>query len=382
MADRIKLTPAELMSQAAQMRSLEDEFSSLFGGVVSELNKVNGNWSVNLAHNFASKITSAQTKFSHISQMLLDGAKVAEHSARTFESVDSALANLYSGTVDAASAVTNAAGNMVNSVVDAFGNINWTAVGDFFKDQWGNLKEDAKDAGDVLAWIEGKYDELPREAQGVLTVIGKWVVPGSLRKAYTATSEILQGEFTLESAWKLGKYIAKENKYISATMEAIEYTFETGNARYDEMYNEMKDQLLEGDILGVAIDGAEGFVDTIIGGTVECLGGMAGGIVDGAIGKIPVVGNVIDEGFKYITGKITGGEEYSVGDLIDGTGKLVSKGLDKVTDVVTDATDVVTDMVTDGFKAAGKVAAEGAKAAGKALSSGAKKVGSWLGSLF
>ena len=379
MADRIKLTPAELMSQAAQMRSLEDEFSSLFGGVVSELNKVNGNWSVNLAHNFASKITSAQTKFSHISQMLLDGAKVAEHSARTFESVDSALANLYSGTVDGISGAGSAVVNAVNSAMDA---INWSAVGDFFKDQWNDLKEDAKDAGDILGWIEGKYDELPREAQGVLTVIGKWVVPGSLRKAYTATSEILQGEFTLESAWKLGKYIVKENKYISATMEAIEYTFETGNARYDEMYNEMKDQLLEGDILGVAIDGAEGFVDTIIGGTVECLGGMAGGIVDGAIGKIPVVGNVIDEGFKYITGKITGGEEYSVGDLIDGTGKLVSEGLDKVTDVVTDATDVVTDMVTDGFKAAGKVAAEGAKAAGKALTSGAKKVGSFLGKLF
>jgi toxin secretion/phage lysis holin len=68
----------------------------------------------------------------------------------------------------------------------------------------------------------------------------------------------------------------------------------------------MKDQLMEGDLLGVAMDGAEGFIDTIIGGSIECLGGMAGGMVDGAIGKIPVVGNVIDEGTKYITGLITG----------------------------------------------------------------------------
>ena len=400
MADRIKLTPAELMTQASQMRTLEEEFSTLFSSVVVELNKVNGNWSPNLAHNFVGKITSAQTKFTHISQMLLDGAKVAEHSARSFESVDSALAKLYSGTADAISGAGNAVSGAVNSVVNAVDNINWSAVGDFFKEQWNGLKEDAKDAGDFLAWIEGKYDELPREAQGVLTVIGKWVLPGSLRKAYTATSEILQGEFTAESAWKLAKYIVKENKYISATMEAIEYTYETGAARYDEMYEEMKDQLLEGDLMGVAMDGAEGFIDTIIGGSIECLGGMAGGMVDGAIGKIPVVGNVIDEGTKYITGLITGGEEYSLGDLVDAGGKAISEGLDTVTDVITDTTDVITSGITegakvvggaivDGAKAAGEVAkaagdaiADGVKAAGKAAGKTLDKVGSFIGNLF
>jgi len=351
LAERIKLTPAELMSQAMQMRTLEEEFSTLFSGVVTELNKVNGNWSPNLAHNFASKITSAQTKFTHISQMLLDGAKVAEHSARSFESVDSALAKLYSGVSDAVSGAGSAVSGAASYVAGAVDNINWSAFGDFFKDQWNDLKQDAQDAGDFLAWIEENYGNMPREAQGVCNVIIDLVIPGSLKKAYGATSDILQGEFTAESGWGLLKYVCSQNPYVSGTLNAIEYTFTTGLEREAEMNASIEAQLQEGDILGVVMEGAEGFVDTIIGGSVECLAGLAGGAVDGFIGSVPVVGNIIDEGSKYITGMLTGGEEYSIGDLVNEGGKAISAGIDAATDVITDVTDVVTSGLTKGAKA-------------------------------
>lgn len=92
MAEKIRITPAELQTQATEMRSLESEFSALFSAVTSELSKVNINWSSNLAHNFEGKIKSAQNSFSQITQELINGAKVADTCATTFESVDSLLA--------------------------------------------------------------------------------------------------------------------------------------------------------------------------------------------------------------------------------------------------------------------------------------------------
>ena len=98
MGERIKITPAELQAQAVEMKTLEGEFSSLFSGVSSDLKKLNTNWSPNLSHNFEGKINSAQKSFTQITQELMNGAKVADTCAVTFESVDSLLAkNGYSG---------------------------------------------------------------------------------------------------------------------------------------------------------------------------------------------------------------------------------------------------------------------------------------------
>lgn len=96
MSEKIKLTPSELQGQATEMKSLESEYSSLFGSVSSELNKVNLNWSANLAHNFKGKINSSNKSFTQITQELMNGAKVADTCAVTFESVDSQLAKVYS----------------------------------------------------------------------------------------------------------------------------------------------------------------------------------------------------------------------------------------------------------------------------------------------
>lgn len=96
-SQKIQLTPSELRGLASQMVSLSDEYNSLFDNVISELNRVNGNWSANLANNFAGKITSAQGKFKHIPDMLASGAAVANLSANNYEDTDSLLTKVIAG---------------------------------------------------------------------------------------------------------------------------------------------------------------------------------------------------------------------------------------------------------------------------------------------
>lgn len=96
-SSRIKLTPNELKGQASQMLALGNEFEQLFDGVVSDLNSVNRNWSANLANNFTGKITSAQGRFKHISDMLASGAAVANLSANNYEEADSLLTKVVGG---------------------------------------------------------------------------------------------------------------------------------------------------------------------------------------------------------------------------------------------------------------------------------------------
>ena len=95
-SQKIQLTPSELQQQASQMASLSDEYNQLFDGVLSDLNSVNGNWSPNLANNFAGKITSAQNKFKYIPDILTSGAAVANLAAINYENTDSLMAKVIS----------------------------------------------------------------------------------------------------------------------------------------------------------------------------------------------------------------------------------------------------------------------------------------------
>ena len=100
MAGKIQLTPAELLAQSAEMLALEQEFASLFQKTESLLGQVNSDWSANLANNFAGKITSAQKACTSIINMLDGGAKIAETSANTMDSVDQLLGKLFNGDGD------------------------------------------------------------------------------------------------------------------------------------------------------------------------------------------------------------------------------------------------------------------------------------------
>lgn len=121
---KIQLTPAELKAQAAQMEALSTEYDALFGNVVTELRSVNGNWSPNLAHNFSGKITSAQNKFRHITDMLSEGAKAANAGATAFENTDKVLSILYKTGIDVSSfpgGVASAVMNTALGIADSIG---------------------------------------------------------------------------------------------------------------------------------------------------------------------------------------------------------------------------------------------------------------------
>ena len=327
MADKIKITPAELQAQAVEMKNLEGDFSALFSGVSSDLEKVNSNWSPNLSHNFEGKINSAQKSFTQITQELMNGAKVADTCAVTFHSVDAELSKIYGtggeGTAKAAASFWGVA-----------------------KEELASILKDAKSAGEVLARIEQWYENLPREVKIAVNI----AVPGALEKAYEFTSDLVQGDFTLENVWDVAKAATKKSPYISATFEVIEYVFDNeGKARRIEFETEVEDQIMEGDILGALLDTTEGLIDIVAGGTVECSLAVLGGMVDAYISKID--GGILEEGMKYLTGMITpDGEEYSLGDLVGAGGEAIAAGLDFGTDVITDITDVVTSGITSGLK--------------------------------
>ena len=119
MSSKIQLTPAELLSQSAEMKSLQAEYDGLFGSVGGLLADINRSWSPNLSNNFSGKIASAKNSFSDLLGLLSQGADIAADSARTYESVDNLLARVINGG-DAAAAVKTAAPAAASSDDDGF----------------------------------------------------------------------------------------------------------------------------------------------------------------------------------------------------------------------------------------------------------------------
>lgn len=353
MADMIKLTPEELQAQAAEMKALEKEYTSLFSNVSSELGKVNSNWSPNLSNNFTGKIRSAQNRFMYITEELNNGAKVADSCAITFRSVDSELAKIYStdtGVLPKAVSggeTTQAKESILMGYVE-----DLAATGDAFAwfEDW--LEEHVSPEDEI--YIDYALDLFEEIFEKVLDgeTCGEEVISGwkTLTKAYSFVSDLAQGELEPDSVLDLGKAIAKgKNAYLYTGFDAVSYALDKGSARLDEMEAEMLEQLKEGDVLGTVIDGAEGFIDTIIGGVTECTFNLAGVEVDRAIGKIPILGNALNAKTKLVTNELFG-EAMSIGDCVKEVGQGLSDGIDWTTDVLTAATDIVTDGITNGVK--------------------------------
>lgn len=230
-------------------------------------------------------------------------------------------------------------------------NSNWDEV----KGSSNKLFDDMRDAGDALNWLEGYYDKMPDLVSHAIEV----ALPDELIDAYTLTKGILQHDLTLEEGWDVAKNMLSQKLNVAVFCESLDYTFKNGKEREEEMQRQVTEQIKEGDILGAAIDGAEGFVDTILGGSVEVLGKATGTIVDNLMedadylaGDIKVFKH-LNQYVEYWTGVVgfNEGEGYSIGGIIGAAGEGLAEGIDKTTDFITDATDVVTDAVTDGAKA-------------------------------
>lgn len=220
-------------------------------------------------------------------------------------------------------------------------------VWDAIRSEVSDIPQDAQSAGEALSWIEKYYGKIP----GWLTLGFEVLVPESLKDAYILTSGLLQGDLTKEEGWEIVKDILSGNPKLTAICETFDYVFEGSAERSEEMNRQFYEQLKEGDILGATLDVAEGFIDIVIGGSVEVLGDVVGGVVDQKIDDTPGV-KIINKLVKYGTGLLgwNDGDGYSVGGLIGGAAESVSEGIDVATDFITDTTDVITDAMTDGVK--------------------------------
>ncbi len=331
MSETIKLSPEMLISQAAQLSTLSNDFNNLFDSVVSELNTINGNWSKNLANNFAGKIVSAQNGFRSVVDALNNGSEAARICAESFENIDDVLAKMMSGGGSNSSAgATITGGNAISGSVDII---------EAVKNELGKIPEQIKTAGEALKYLEDKYGELPEEAKVIIDA----VVPKGLKTAYQITSDLLQGEFDLDNVMSAIKYVAGSSLEVSAVISAIDYTLDKGKDYLNKAQDKATQNIMEGDLLGASANAFEGFVDTVGGGVATVAGDLIGGAIDKTIGKIPGISTAI---------KLwTGGK--SIGSYIEDGAAYVADGIDKATDIITDGINVVTDGFTKGVQKVG-----------------------------
>lgn len=177
MATKIQLTPAELKAQAAEMRALNEEYTSLFSSFSSELKSVNGNWSTNLANNFVGKISVAQNSFKMISIELANGAKVADNCANTFTTVDAELAKVYPSSSGGRAVSVNASANAVPQ------------------------KPTPDELADLLSgdWIDKEFPNLPQSAREhlkkVLELIGEKLYGDDITDINSILAEVARGDY-------------------------------------------------------------------------------------------------------------------------------------------------------------------------------------------
>lgn len=327
MSKKIQLTPAVLESQAKELENIESDLLSLFSGVSSELTKINTNWSPNLSNNFSGKITSAQKTFNTLCTDLKKGAAVARTSATTYASVDSELAKVYD---IAAEKTVNMLGDLWDSIVNEIQDI----------------PEDVAAAGDALEWIEKIYGKAPHWFTHGVNVL----CPSSLKDAYTFTSHLLQGTLTLEDGYDIARSILSKNLYCSVIFSTFDYYSEKGEAFDAELTQNMSAEIMQGDLVGLVFEGAEGFVDGILGGSVEVLAKSLGGTIDSYLKDIG--GDIPNKTVEYITGLfgINDGDGASIGDLVGYSGEAIAYGVDVATDIITDGVNFVTDNTIKGIK--------------------------------
>ena len=175
-------------------------------------------------------------------------------------------------------------------------------------------------------------------------------MPGDIQKAYKITSDMLQGTFTYEDGYDFMKSLLSKNPYCSVVFSAFEYYDEKGKLLDAELTQNMSDEIMQGDLVGLIFEGAEGFTDIILGGSVEVLAKSLGGTIDSYIENIG--GDIPNKAIEYLTGLagINDGDGASIGDLVGYSGEAIAYGVDVATDIITDGVNYVTDNAIKGIK--------------------------------
>ncbi len=366
MADKIKLTPSELQAQASEMRVLKQEYESLFASVTSELGNINRNWSAKLANNFRGKIVGAQKTFSQLTEDLMNGAKVADTCAVTFESVDSQLAKLYCDNTDTNNGI---------SIVS---------------------KQDIQNVTDALNWIDEHYNSLPKSVRAVMKDIAKKLSKTGV-SAYEVVNKFAKGEYW-DAVWKAVGGVAPgfdwdavaesgnllnginwtglKIKAISIVGQLV--TDEEGYIqKNDKKYmSKAEEALCQGDVLGCICDIGGYFVQTVGKGTVDATCQLVSGVVDSVTEKVFGISlstaNAILEDFFG----------FSPGSFFNDVGNGVSNAVDFVVDSRAKFWGEFSKQAYSDISEFGNVVSNTAKTTSKVISGAISGIGNAIKSWF
>lgn len=372
---KIQLTPAELLSQSTEMGNLKTQYESMFQGVNSILQDVNQNWSANLAHNFAGKISTAQKSFDKITEILQAGSDLAGRSATTFESMDSLLASNFSGGSSGGAhggggagfgGSSGGAGSSVNfrgvSASMMANSLSGGAILDAFMKSVG---DGWKDAGGILSGFKKWKDKtasgiISNEAlKKVAKALGEDSTLSKYMTALSITTDALNGEVGWDTInTYLQEVISKDGltgeakiantalgmKIDAAITTAKVVTDSDGYymTRKGELESRIEEYLKEGDILGSTGLLAGEFVDTVGKGFLD-----VGGRVIVSTLHLDTANNLI-EAFTGVNigenvNKFNNAIGDGVSDIIDGTGEA----LHDVSNVIGDVGAGVIEAVSN-----------------------------------
>lgn len=287
MSAKIQLTPAELINQATQMQSLQQQMDSLFSNITNDLNTINESWSTNLAHNFSAKILNTQKCFTNIVEMLGQGSNIARESALTFESVDSLLSRAIIGV----SGISG--GGTLDGILPTQETIEQYILS--FVD------DDVKDIYEAIERISQNPEQIPEELKsalkGYLNEVGLGEAVSTAEDMETALKAIASGDadalkdLVMEKAIPyikdLGDGSLNDNIVVGTTINAL-----------DNFYNGAKIYIQD-----PSKKNAVSFLWNVSGGA------MGEALVDNAynfLSKVPVFGEYMENVLSEYGGGIEG----------------------------------------------------------------------------
>lgn len=245
MAAKIQLSFDLLKQQSAEMTTLSREYEALFSSVITELHKLNSNWSQNLSNNFTSKIVSAQNSFSNVTNLLKTGAAAASSASDGFFTVDTALANSFSKGQSESITKSDQSNNNANEVVhlstnsenlEDVGNI-FESTSDFFDyidEKLSNVDEkNIKLFKDIYKDVFGKtpLKKIPK-AYDVIQKLNKGDYAGAISSIIDASTPSLKTNSILNLKFKTVK-------------ETLDYTFSDDVKAVIKKHNADTDRLAE-----------------------------------------------------------------------------------------------------------------------------------------
>lgn len=372
--ENIVLNASELIAQSQSMKTLKEEYDTMFNQVVSILNEMNEGWSENLSNNFSGKITTAQKGFAKIIEMLDCGETVAKEAATSFEDVNAVMARQISG------AFSSLFENVDFSSISQFIGTNISL--DAIKDAWENMggwdayKESLSYITDGkfyqgLAELEGQIfgTSYLSEADSILD-LGKNFIDGKILNAENV--EALKNLVNLDS---LGELVGLDSTHLGIIFDGAKKIFGDGEnietlqdyvIDYAYSMEDMQAAFNEGNILeagiGTVLYSLENSTRVIADVVTDNVSGAVNTILDitGLDESVPwsdikdTVENAVGVDFDIVIPAITDGFSQGYSDIIDAS----VEGWGHIEDGLQYLGEQVVSGVSDVFSDAGSAIAD------------------------